>query len=67
MLVRAHARARRRSERATFQFVRHNERNESFFCEIGNEKDALAEIATHSAPLGAKLAVTGNEVEVLTA
>ena len=63
MLVRATLGARG-LDRVTFQFVRHNDRNESFFCDIGNEKESLAEIATHSAPFGANLAMTGNEVEV---
>jgi len=63
MLVRASVGAKG-LESVTFQFVRHNDRNESFLCDIGKEKDALADIATRSAVFGAKLAVRGNEVEI---
>ena len=63
MLVRLRVGARG-LDGAAFRFVRHNERNETYFCDIGKEREALADLVTRSAPLGARLAVKGNEVEV---
>src|SRR5882757_10460706 len=50
--------------RVSFRFVRHNDRNESFLCDLAKEKDELAEITAKSAPLGGKLVVSGNEIEI---
>jgi poly-gamma-glutamate synthesis protein (capsule biosynthesis protein) len=50
--------------RVSFRFVRHNDRNESFLCDLAKEKDEIAEITAKSAPLGGKLVVKGNEVEI---
>ena len=48
----------------TFQFVRHNDRNETLFCPIDKEADALAEIKRSSAAYGSRLAVKGDQVHV---
>jgi poly-gamma-glutamate capsule biosynthesis protein CapA/YwtB (metallophosphatase superfamily) len=63
MLVRANV-GRGGIEGVTFQFVRHNERNETLFCSIGNEGDALAELKAASAAYGTTLTVKGDQVEV---
>jgi poly-gamma-glutamate synthesis protein (capsule biosynthesis protein) len=49
---------------ATFQFVRHNDRNETYLCQLDKEADALADIVAASAARGAKLAPDGNRVRV---
>ena len=51
-------------EEVSFQFVRHNERNESYFCDIANEAEALAEIIAASAAYGTKLTPKGRQVHV---
>jgi poly-gamma-glutamate capsule biosynthesis protein CapA/YwtB (metallophosphatase superfamily) len=51
-------------ERATFQFVRHNERNETLLCKLDQEAEALAEITAASASIGARLAADGDQVRV---
>jgi len=51
-------------EDISFQFVRHNERNETLLCDMDKEAEALADIMTRSTPLGTKLAVDGNQVKV---
>jgi poly-gamma-glutamate synthesis protein (capsule biosynthesis protein) len=63
MLVRAKA-GRGGIEAATFQFVRHNDRNESFFCKLADEQESLADITARSAPFGTKLVPDGNQVHV---
>jgi poly-gamma-glutamate capsule biosynthesis protein CapA/YwtB (metallophosphatase superfamily) len=63
MLVRA-AVGRGGIESVTFQFVRHNERNESLFCPIDKEADALAELKATSAAYGTRLTVNGDQVQV---
>jgi poly-gamma-glutamate capsule biosynthesis protein CapA/YwtB (metallophosphatase superfamily) len=63
MMVRA-AVSRQGIDGATFQFVRHNDRNETVLCELAEEQDALAEIAKRSMAYGTKLAGEGNEVRV---
>jgi poly-gamma-glutamate synthesis protein (capsule biosynthesis protein) len=50
--------------RATFQFVRHNNRNETVLCALAGERTAFAELARRSAQLGAKLSAQGDEVVV---
>ena len=52
-------------EGVTFQFVRHNEANETFPCELSKEADELADITKHSAAFGTKLVTEGNEVRVI--
>ncbi len=49
---------------ATFQFVRHNDRNESYLCRLDDEAEALAEITRASAAFGARLTANGDEVDV---
>ena len=51
-------------ERVTFQFVRHNDRNETVPCDMAKEADELADIVARSAPYGTKLVAEGNEVRV---
>ena len=53
---------RERIERATFQFVRHDDRNRSVPCALEDEGAAFDEILQHSAGFGAKLVAHGNEV-----
>jgi hypothetical protein len=48
----------------SFRFVRHNDRNESFLCEIEKEAASFVDIRNASAPLGARLVVKGNDVYV---
>jgi poly-gamma-glutamate capsule biosynthesis protein CapA/YwtB (metallophosphatase superfamily) len=49
---------------ATFQFVRHNERNETYLCRLVEEADPLAEMIEASARLGTTLTPEGDEVQV---
>jgi hypothetical protein len=51
-------------EAASFQFVRHNDRNETYLCRLADEADALAEIVEASGPFGTKLTPEGDEVRV---
>ena len=47
---------------ASFRFVRHNDKNESFLCDLAEEADALGEITASSK--AAKLTPKGNEVHI---
>jgi len=49
---------------ATFQFVRHNDRNESYLCQLDQETQAFADLMAASAAFGTQLAVDGNQVRV---
>jgi len=49
---------------ATFQFVRHNSRNETVPCSLANEQATLEDIAKRSAPFGTKLTPQGDQVRV---
>jgi len=49
---------------ATFQFVRHNDRNETYLCRLADEAEALAEITSASDPLGTRLMPEGDQVRV---
>jgi poly-gamma-glutamate synthesis protein (capsule biosynthesis protein) len=49
---------------ATFRFMRHNDRNETFFRELKDEAAEMAEIVKASAAFGTKLVADGNEVRV---
>jgi poly-gamma-glutamate synthesis protein (capsule biosynthesis protein) len=51
-------------ESATFQFVRHNDRNETYLCRLADEAEALAEITKASTPLGTRLTPDGEQVRV---
>ena len=63
MMVRAEV-ARDGLKRARFQFVRHNDRNETVLCALTNEKAAFEDLAQRSAQRGAKLSAHGDEVLV---
>jgi poly-gamma-glutamate capsule biosynthesis protein CapA/YwtB (metallophosphatase superfamily) len=49
---------------ATFQFVRHNDRNETYLCRLADEADALAEIVEASAGFRTTLTPEGDQVRV---
>lgn len=49
-------------ERASFQFVRHNERNETVLCAMRDEGETLAKISKRSAPFATCVDVEGDEV-----
>lgn len=49
---------------ATFQFARHNDRNESVLCALADEQETLREITDASKPFGAKLSTQGDEVTI---
>jgi poly-gamma-glutamate synthesis protein (capsule biosynthesis protein) len=51
-------------ETATFQFVRHNDRNETYLCRLADEAEALGEIAKASAAYGTRFVPEGDEVRV---
>jgi poly-gamma-glutamate capsule biosynthesis protein CapA/YwtB (metallophosphatase superfamily) len=51
-------------EAATFQFVRHNDRNETYLCRLADEAEALDEITKTSAPLGTKFVTDGDQVRL---
>src|SRR5262245_41599605 len=63
-LVRAAA-SRQGIAGVTFQFVRHNEANETFPCDLSKEGEELADITKRSAAFGTKFATEGNEVRVI--
>jgi poly-gamma-glutamate synthesis protein (capsule biosynthesis protein) len=49
---------------ATIEFMRHNEKNETFFCVLKDEAEAVADLTTASAALGVKLSPDGNRLQV---
>jgi poly-gamma-glutamate capsule biosynthesis protein CapA/YwtB (metallophosphatase superfamily) len=51
-------------EAATFQFVRHNDSNETYLRRLADEADALAEITEASASFGTELTPEGDQVRV---
>jgi poly-gamma-glutamate synthesis protein (capsule biosynthesis protein) len=55
---------RERIERATFQFVRHDNRNRTVPCALADESAEFDEIAKRSANLGARLVAQGDEVRI---
>jgi poly-gamma-glutamate synthesis protein (capsule biosynthesis protein) len=63
MLVRAAA-SGQGIEGVTFQFVRHNARNETIPCDISNEADDLADIVARSEAFGTSFVPEGNQVRV---
>ena len=65
MLVRVMA-GRQAIEGTTFQFVRHNERNETVLCDMARESEALTDIVDRSAALGTRLTTKQNQVYVET-
>jgi len=63
MLVRASASATG-IEGVTFQFVRHNDRNETVACAMDEEAKELADIRARSRPFGTTFAAEGDQVRV---
>jgi poly-gamma-glutamate capsule biosynthesis protein CapA/YwtB (metallophosphatase superfamily) len=57
----------RRLARAAFEFVRHNEANETYICRLSDEEAELADIEKRSRDLGARLTRDGNEVVISAA
>ena len=53
-----------RTTEAAFRLVRHNESNETYFCDPAKEAVALEEITSRSTPLGTKLEIAGDEVTI---
>jgi poly-gamma-glutamate synthesis protein (capsule biosynthesis protein) len=51
-------------ERVTFQFVRHNDRNETVPCDMAKEVEEQSDIVTRSAPFGTRFVTDANEVRV---
>jgi len=51
-------------EAASFQFVRHNDRNETYLCRLADEADALTDVMEASRPFGTKLAPEADQVRV---
>ena len=63
MMVRASC-GRNGIEDVAFRFVRHNQGNETYVCDMDEETDELADIARRSVPFGATLTRNGNEARV---
>jgi poly-gamma-glutamate synthesis protein (capsule biosynthesis protein) len=55
---------RTRLQRATFEFVRHNEANETYVCRLSDEEVEFADIEKRSRELGARLTREGNQVVI---
>lgn len=51
----------RRCERASFEFVRHNDRNETVICDMAQEHDALDALRLRSAKFKTAIQVVGND------
>ena len=51
-------------ESASFQFVRHNDRNETYLCRLADEAEALDEVTKASKLLGTRLMPEGDQVRV---
>ena len=49
---------------ATYQFVRHNEANETVTCALKNEQAAFEDIAKRSAPFGTNLTPSADQVQI---
>jgi poly-gamma-glutamate synthesis protein (capsule biosynthesis protein) len=56
--------AERRIERAACQFVRHDQQNRTVPRKLAEEGEAFDDLAQRSASLGAKLARSGDEIEI---
>jgi poly-gamma-glutamate capsule biosynthesis protein CapA/YwtB (metallophosphatase superfamily) len=50
--------------KAAFQFVRHNDNNETVLCPLKNEGEVLAQVSAGSKKLGAKLMPQGDDVAI---
>jgi poly-gamma-glutamate synthesis protein (capsule biosynthesis protein) len=53
-----------RLQRAAFEFVRHNEANETYACRLSEEESEFADIEKRSRELGARLTREGNQVVI---
>jgi poly-gamma-glutamate capsule biosynthesis protein CapA/YwtB (metallophosphatase superfamily) len=53
-----------RVREAAFRLVRHNEANETYFCDPSKESVALEEITSRSTPFGTRLTLSGEEVRI---
>jgi hypothetical protein len=51
-------------KKAAFQFVRHNDDNETVLCLLKNEAEVFGQVAAGTAILGSKLAPQGDEVAI---
>ena len=51
-------------QNATFQFVRHNDANETVLCSLAQEKATLEDIKRRSAPFGTELTTHGDQVAI---
>jgi hypothetical protein len=49
---------------ARFQFVRHNDRNETYLCRLADEAGELAHLTKYSSQFGARLTPEGEQVRV---
>jgi len=47
-----------------FSLVRHNERNETYVCDLGQDKEAVEQITRRCDKLGTALALSGGEMIV---
>ena len=63
MLVRASC-GRNGIDDVAFRFVRHNQGNQTYFCNMDEESDALSDLGRRSLAFGATLGRAGNEVRV---
>jgi poly-gamma-glutamate synthesis protein (capsule biosynthesis protein) len=53
-----------RTAEAAFRLVRHDDANQTYFCDPQREEAALEEITKRSTPLGTKLTIRGDEVVI---
>jgi poly-gamma-glutamate capsule biosynthesis protein CapA/YwtB (metallophosphatase superfamily) len=54
-------------KKATFQFVRHNDNNETVLCPLKNEGEVLGQVSAGTTKLGSKLTPQGDEAEIALA
>ena len=54
----------KRMSKVAIKFVRHNNLNETYFCDPANESAELGELNTRCAKLGTKLVAKGMELEI---
>lgn len=53
-----------KATQAAFRLARHNESNETYFCDPAKEREALGEITRRSTALGTQLSIAGEEVSI---
>jgi len=49
---------------AAFRLVRHNDKNETYFCDPAKESETLEGLTRRSTPFGTKLTISGDEVSI---